>query len=114
MAPQFKLEGLEVFFPYEYIYPEQYRYMLELKRALDAKGHGLLEVSPRPGLQYAKAIACSVEHFAGCGLHLHPQRFLTLHRSHPHALIELRADANRHREDHHASVPHNQLPIRTP
>ena len=43
---QFKLEGLEVFFPYEYIYPEQYRYMLELKRALDAKGHGLLEVSP--------------------------------------------------------------------
>lgn len=44
---QFKLEGLEVFFPYEYIYPEQYRYMLELKRALDAKGHGLLEVSAR-------------------------------------------------------------------
>ena len=42
---QFKLEGLDVFFPYEYIYPEQYRYMLELKRALDAKGHGLLEVS---------------------------------------------------------------------
>lgn len=33
-----------VYFPYEYIYPEQYRYMLELKRALDAKGHCLLEV----------------------------------------------------------------------
>ncbi len=43
-CPQFSLEGLEVYFPYEYIYPEQYRYMLELKRALDAKGHCLLEV----------------------------------------------------------------------
>ena len=62
MAPQFKLEGLEVFFPYEYIYPEQYRYMLELKRALDAKGHGLLEVSPRAGLQYAQATARSTAH----------------------------------------------------
>ena len=28
----------------QYIYPEQYKYMLELKRALDAKGHCLLEV----------------------------------------------------------------------
>ena len=36
-----------VYFPYEYIYPEQYRYMLELKRALDAKGHCLLEVRRR-------------------------------------------------------------------
>lgn len=42
---KFNLEGLTVHFPYEYIYPEQYRYMLELKRALDAKGHCLLEVS---------------------------------------------------------------------
>jgi DNA excision repair protein ERCC-2 len=41
---KFKLEGLTVYFPYEYIYPEQYRYMLELKRALDAKGHCCLEV----------------------------------------------------------------------
>ena len=41
---KFSLEGLPVFFPYEYIYPEQYQYMLECKRALDAKGHGLLEV----------------------------------------------------------------------
>lgn len=36
-----------VYFPYEYIYPEQYRYMLELKRTLDANGHCLLEVTPR-------------------------------------------------------------------
>ena len=42
---KFVLDGLTVYFPYEYIYPEQYQYMLELKRALDAKGHGLLEVS---------------------------------------------------------------------
>lgn len=41
---RFQLEGLTVFFPYEYIYPEQYRYMLELKHALDAPGHCLLEV----------------------------------------------------------------------
>ena len=41
---RFKLEGLNVFFPYEYIYPEQFQYMLELKHALDAKGHCLLEV----------------------------------------------------------------------
>lgn len=41
---KFNLEDLTVYFPYEYIYPEQYRYMLELKRALDAKGHCLLEV----------------------------------------------------------------------
>jgi DNA excision repair protein ERCC-2 len=41
---KFVLEGLEVYFPYEYIYPEQYRYMLELKRSLDAGGHCLLEV----------------------------------------------------------------------
>lgn len=41
---KFVLDGLTVYFPYEYIYPEQYRYMVELKRALDAKGHCLLEV----------------------------------------------------------------------
>ena len=38
------IDGLEVLFPFEYIYPEQYEYMLELKRVLDAKGHGVLEM----------------------------------------------------------------------
>ena len=33
----FDLDGLRVYFPYDYIYPEQYKYMLELKRGLDAK-----------------------------------------------------------------------------
>lgn len=42
---KFNLEGLTVYFPYDYIYPEQYQYMRELKHALDAKGHCLLEVS---------------------------------------------------------------------
>ena len=31
-------------FPYEAIYPEQHAYMGELKRALDARGHALLEM----------------------------------------------------------------------
>ena len=31
------VDGLPVIFPYDYIYPEQYAYMLELKRTLDAK-----------------------------------------------------------------------------
>ena len=41
---RFDLDGLDVFFPYEFMYPEQYDYMLELKRSLDAKGHCLLEM----------------------------------------------------------------------
>jgi DNA excision repair protein ERCC-2 len=47
---RFDLDGIEVFFPYEYLYPEQYTYMLELKRILDAKkGHGLLEMPTGTG-----------------------------------------------------------------
>lgn len=38
-----------MYFPYEYIYPEQYSYMVELKRALDAKGHALLEMPSGTG-----------------------------------------------------------------
>lgn len=45
----FKLEDVTVYFPYENIYPEQYSYMLELKRALDAKGHCLLEMPTGTG-----------------------------------------------------------------
>ena len=43
------VEGLLVYFPYDYIYPEQYRYMLELKRSLDAKGHSLIEMPTGTG-----------------------------------------------------------------
>jgi hypothetical protein len=31
------VDGLLVYFPYDYIYPEQFAYMLELKKGLDAK-----------------------------------------------------------------------------
>ncbi|GLH11507.1 Regulator of telomere elongation helicase 1 homolog [Gryllus bimaculatus] len=43
------VDGLLVYFPYDYIYPEQYAYMLELKRAIDAKGHCLLEMPSGTG-----------------------------------------------------------------
>ena len=43
------LDGLEVFFPYDFMYKEQYTYMLELKRTLDAKGHGLIEMPTGTG-----------------------------------------------------------------
>uniref|UniRef100_A0A023F3L9 General transcription and DNA repair factor IIH helicase subunit XPD n=1 Tax=Triatoma infestans TaxID=30076 RepID=A0A023F3L9_TRIIF len=43
------VDGLPVYFPYEYIYPEQYAYMMELKKALDAKGHCLLEMPSGTG-----------------------------------------------------------------
>ncbi|XP_030765568.1 general transcription and DNA repair factor IIH helicase subunit XPD [Sitophilus oryzae] len=43
------VDGLIVYFPYEYIYPEQYAYMCELKKALDAKGHCLLEMPSGTG-----------------------------------------------------------------
>jgi len=43
------VNGLLVHFPYDYIYPEQFSYMLELKKALDAKGHCLLEMPSGTG-----------------------------------------------------------------
>ncbi|XP_056641987.1 general transcription and DNA repair factor IIH helicase subunit XPD [Diorhabda carinulata] len=43
------VDGLIVYFPYDYIYPEQYAYMSELKKALDAKGHCLLEMPSGTG-----------------------------------------------------------------
>ena len=46
---RFNLDGLEVFFPYDYLYTEQFDYMLDLKRALDNKGHGLLEMPTGTG-----------------------------------------------------------------
>ena len=46
---KFNLEGLTVYFPYEYIYPEQYQYMIELKHSLDAQGHCLLEMPTGTG-----------------------------------------------------------------
>lgn len=59
---KFSMDGLTVFFPYEYIYPEQYRYMLELKRALDAKGHCLLEVRFSACADRHRACALTLQH----------------------------------------------------
>ncbi|KAK6141419.1 hypothetical protein DH2020_024824 [Rehmannia glutinosa] len=46
---KFQIEDVTVYFPYDNIYPEQYSYMVELKRALDAKGHCLLEMPTGTG-----------------------------------------------------------------
>lgn len=44
-----KIDEITVYFPYDYIYPEQYHYMCELKKCLDARGHGLLEMPSGTG-----------------------------------------------------------------
>eukprot|EP00931_Biecheleriopsis_adriatica_P035081 TRINITY_DN20216_c0_g1_i1.p1 TRINITY_DN20216_c0_g1~~TRINITY_DN20216_c0_g1_i1.p1 ORF type:complete len:832 (+),score=168.69 TRINITY_DN20216_c0_g1_i1:142-2637(+) len=49
MGFTFNIGELRVFFPYDSIYPEQYRYMCELKRALDAKGNCVLEMPTGTG-----------------------------------------------------------------
>ena len=46
---RFDLDGLDLFFPYDYLYKEQYEYMLQLKRAIDQKGHALLEMPTGTG-----------------------------------------------------------------
>jgi DNA excision repair protein ERCC-2 len=45
----FDIDGLEVFFPYDRMYQEQYQYMRSLKQILDAGGHGLLEMPTGTG-----------------------------------------------------------------
>ena len=39
---KFYIDDLQVLFPFPSIYKEQHAYMVELKKALDAKGHCLL------------------------------------------------------------------------
>ncbi|CAF1068141.1 unnamed protein product [Rotaria magnacalcarata] len=43
------IDGLLVYMPYDFIYPEQYKYMQELKRGLDHKGHCILEMPSGTG-----------------------------------------------------------------
>jgi len=38
------IEGITVLFPFDYIYPEQLKYMRELKYSIDNKGHALIEM----------------------------------------------------------------------
>ena len=46
---KFYIEEVLVYFPYQYIYPEQYDYMCHLKRSLDAKGPCVLEMPSGTG-----------------------------------------------------------------
>ncbi|KAJ7063293.1 hypothetical protein C8F01DRAFT_1132382 [Mycena amicta] len=46
---KFSIDDLPVVFPYDRIYPEQYAYMCDLKRALDATGHCVLEMPSGTG-----------------------------------------------------------------
>ncbi|KAF7322968.1 Helicase ATP-binding domain-containing protein [Mycena chlorophos] len=46
---KFTIDDLPVIFPYDRIYPEQYAYMCDLKRALDASGHCVLEMPSGTG-----------------------------------------------------------------
>ncbi|KAF6032844.1 ERCC2 [Bugula neritina] len=43
------IDGIDVYFPYDYIYPEQYLYMQELKKSIDAQGHCVLEMPSGTG-----------------------------------------------------------------
>ncbi|KAJ7219264.1 hypothetical protein GGX14DRAFT_435418 [Mycena pura] len=46
---KFAIDDLPIIFPYDRIYPEQYAYMCDLKRALDARGHCVLEMPSGTG-----------------------------------------------------------------
>ncbi|KAJ7449802.1 hypothetical protein FB451DRAFT_1342963 [Mycena latifolia] len=46
---KFTIDDLPIVFPYDRIYPEQYAYMCDLKRTLDATGHCVLEMPSGTG-----------------------------------------------------------------
>ena len=46
---KFFIDEIQVLFPYDFIYPEQYEYMKDLKKTLDSKGHCLLEMPSGTG-----------------------------------------------------------------
>ena len=66
--------AMTVWFPYDYCYPEQYRYMAELKQTLDAKGHCLLEMPTGTGkvslLLSRIMLLCFVVIYAACRMQL--------------------------------------------
>lgn len=47
--PHLNIDGLSVAFPYDSVYPEQLRYMHNLKRTIDQKGQGLIEMPTGTG-----------------------------------------------------------------
>jgi DNA excision repair protein ERCC-2 len=46
---KFMIDELTVYFPYDYIYEEQHEYMTQLKKAVEEKGHALLEMPTGTG-----------------------------------------------------------------
>ena len=60
--PDLDIDGLPVAFPYDSVYPEQLRYMHHLKRTLDQKGQGLLEMPTGTGKTVAVfALICAYQ-----------------------------------------------------
>ena len=49
MAHHLTIDDLDVIFPYEYIYPEQKEYMIQMKLSLDAAGPSVIETPPGIG-----------------------------------------------------------------
>jgi len=46
---KFYIDELPILFPYPKIYPEQYAYMVDLKKTLDVRGHCVLEMPSGTG-----------------------------------------------------------------
>uniref|UniRef100_A0A7S0BFL7 DNA 5'-3' helicase n=1 Tax=Rhodosorus marinus TaxID=101924 RepID=A0A7S0BFL7_9RHOD len=46
---KFNIGDTTIYFPYPYVYPEQYEYMKELKHALESHGHGIIEMPTGTG-----------------------------------------------------------------
>ncbi|CCI45983.1 unnamed protein product [Albugo candida] len=64
------IDGLQVLFPYDRMYAEQLQYMRELKRALDAHGHCMLEMPTGTGKTIsllALVLAYKHAHPSTCG-----------------------------------------------
>lgn len=69
---RFDIDEVNVVFPHDYIYPEQYQYMVHLKTALDAGGHAVLEMPSGTG-KTAALLALVVAY-----LRCHPARYSKL------------------------------------
>ena len=60
--PDLDIDGLSVAFPYDSVYPEQIRYMRHLKRTIDNRGQGLLEMPTGTGKTVAVfALICAYQ-----------------------------------------------------
>nr|CCA21515.1 predicted protein putative [Albugo laibachii Nc14] len=74
------IDGLQVLFPYDRMYAEQLQYMRELKRALDAHGHCMLEMPTGTGKTIsllALVLAYRHAHPSTCGKLVYCTRTVT-------------------------------------